>query len=273
MPANAHNLYTPDDGRPVPDAERVFLSHRQADRELAACVADMLEALGVHYWLDRDDEDTQRAAALGLLGEQALVHAIDRGVRHSTRILGLLSARTVGSWWVPYEIAAGRCSEREVSFLVLESIRSMDSLPEYVRLAANYWSVDELVHWAAGIRSRPEAAVDVASARLTALERYVPREPPTPTVRAICREALDAIERLQAPEVWTALELTDREQFDWLPTNGGIIRDIAYALLAPLALFQRGAPSAHPRQRNLLRELYRSPTEHYEIGGSEGDRR
>src|SRR3954464_500034 len=105
----------------------------------------LLDGLGVYYWFDRDDEDPRRAAALGMAGDQALVHAIERGVQHSSRVLGLLSASTRGSWWVPYEIGTSRGLARPVAFLVLESIRSMDALPEYVRIAANYWSVDELV--------------------------------------------------------------------------------------------------------------------------------
>src|SRR5262245_61629632 len=122
-PSNSLNLYCPEDdlARGLPGGERVFISHRNADKPLAAAIAELLDGLGVHYWFDRDDEDTKRAAALGMAGDQALVHAIGRGVRHSTRMLGLLSANTRGSWWVPYEIGISQGLKQPVSFVVLES--------------------------------------------------------------------------------------------------------------------------------------------------------
>src|SRR5262249_13130222 len=100
------NLYSPDD-RPIwdsPPVERVFISHRSFDKPVATAIAAALASIGVHYWFDEEDQDTRRAAALGMVGDLALIHAIERGIRHSTRVLGLLSASTRGSWWVPYEI-------------------------------------------------------------------------------------------------------------------------------------------------------------------------
>lgn len=88
----------------LPAVERVFISHRRADKPLARAVAAVLQAVGLHYWFDENDVDSQRAAELGMAGDQALVYSIERGIRHCTQMLGLLSAETRGSWWVPYEI-------------------------------------------------------------------------------------------------------------------------------------------------------------------------
>lgn len=121
--ANSHNFYAPADVAVPPAGERVFISHRQADKPLAEAVAAVLDAQGVHYWFDRDDEDTRRAAELGMAGDLALVHSIERGIRHCSQMLGLLSAETRGSWWVPYEIGFGRSQHAAVSCLVLTGCR------------------------------------------------------------------------------------------------------------------------------------------------------
>jgi hypothetical protein len=109
---STYNIYSPNDIADLPPTERVFISHRSLDKPLAAAVAALFDDLGLHYWFDREDEDTQRAAALGMAGDQALVHAIERGVKHSSRVLGLLSDSTRASWWVPYEIGISRALGR-----------------------------------------------------------------------------------------------------------------------------------------------------------------
>jgi hypothetical protein len=65
---------------------------------VATAVATVLDEIGVHYWFDRDDADVAAAVTMGMARDQALVHAIERGIRHSTHLLGLLSAATRGSW-------------------------------------------------------------------------------------------------------------------------------------------------------------------------------
>jgi TIR domain len=112
------NVYTKEEATtPQPrSTERVFISHRSLDKPIAAAIAGLLEELHLHYWFDRDDQDTQRAAALGMKGDLALVHAIDRGIRHSTRILGILSENTRLSWWVPYELGSARAVGIPASF-------------------------------------------------------------------------------------------------------------------------------------------------------------
>jgi hypothetical protein len=266
---NLHNIYSALDlpANSLPRAERVFISHRSFDKPLAAAIASLLESLSVHYWFDRDDEDLRRAAALGMAGDQRVVHAIDRGIRHSSRTIGLLSWDTRGSWWVPYEIGASRLSGGSVSFLVLSSIREMEALPEYVRLVANYWSVDELVRWAAGLRvgQGNPPPIHVPPDVIAQVQEFVPRDPPSPTVLELSSRALAAINRLSAPDTWEALALTPTEQFDWLPTNGGLVRELAYDLLAPLALFRLIEPTLADPERKLLKACYQSTTQHYDL--------
>ena len=264
---NSLNIYSPVD-RDLPSVERVFISHRSLDKPLAKAIAALFEGLGLHYWFDSQDEDTRRAAELGMAGDQAIVHAIERGVKHSSRVLGLLSASTRGSWWVSYEIGASRTLGRPVSFLVLESIRSMEVLPEYVRLAANYWSVDELVRWAASLVGGHinAPATPVAEPLILEVEQqHVPRHPPRVSVRELSSRALAAIDRLVEPKTQKVLQLTPSRQFDWLPTSGGLVRDLAYDLHAPLAFFRLNEQQLANPERGLLQLIYQSVTQHYQL--------
>ena len=243
MAANdTFNIYSAEDvtDRYLPSTERVFISHRSLDKPLAIEIASVFESLGLHYWLDRDDKDTQNAAKLGMVGDQALVHAIDRGIRHSSRLLGILSNKTRDSWWVPYEIGASRALGRSPCYLVLAEVQGMDALPEYVRIAANYWSADELVRWASSLLGPVTSRTDpIAEQLIEKLMRSgVPRKPPTLTVRELSLRALNSIDLLTEHKTQQALQLTSNVKFDWLPTRGGIVRDLSYDLLAPLALFR-----------------------------------
>jgi hypothetical protein len=263
------NIYSPEDlaADAVPAAERVFISHRLADKPLARAVAAVFRAQRLHYWFDEEDEDARRAAGLGMAGDQALVYSIERGIRHCSQILGLLSERTRGSWWVPYEIGFSRSQEIRASYLVLESIREMDQLPEYARLAANYWSVDELVRWAASLAGghlQAEAGqLDPAVA--AGLGRFVPRYAPGLSVPQLSARAISAIEQLLGPGTQSALQLTQASDFSWLPTGGGLIRDLAYDLYAPLAFYQLRSSALTGLERDTLQRIYRSITRDYEL--------
>jgi hypothetical protein len=259
------NIYSPDDlpAERLPAVSRVFISHRNFDKPLAEAITTVLAQLGVHYWFDRDDTDSQAAAALGMVGDQLLVHAIERGVRHSTHLLGLLSSATTGSWWVPYEIGFSRSADIPVSYLVLESIRAMESLPEYVRLGANFWSVDELVHWATSLSSDQSCAPNAVTVRR--LAEFLPRIPPVPTIQLLAEQAVAAISRLAEPNTWTALALSPTDTFSWLPTSGGIMRDLAYDLLAPLALIELNPNILTAADHELLHLAFQAPTLHYRL--------
>jgi hypothetical protein len=261
------NIYSPADLAILPAGERVFISHRRTDKPLAEAVAAVLGAQGVHYWFDKDDEDTQRAVDLGMAGDQALVHSIERGIKHCSQMLGLLSAATRGSWWVPYEIGFSRSQQAHTSYLVLESIRRMDDLPEYARLAANYWSVDELVRWAASLAAGHVQAVaaPLDGSLVATLEQFVPLQPREPAISQLSARALAAIEQLSDVRTQEALRLTSAGKFQWLPTTGGLVRDLAYDLYAPLAFYQLHSATLTGPQKDMLDWIYQSVTLHYDL--------
>lgn len=260
------NLYSPRDLSPdaVPDDPRVFISHRNVDKPAARAIAKLLTTLDVHVWLDEEDQDLQLAAAKGLIGEQGVVHAIERGVRHSSNLLGFLSRNTVGSWWVPFEIGYSRASDKSASFVVSEENDQTVKLPEYISGSPTFRSVDELARWAAmlsgnGLHSDLTAVpVDV----WRQLETHIPPDPPAPDIVAVCEDAIRSMSLLAETETQTALELTSRK-FDWIPTSGGIIRDIAYDLLAPLTVARFGIAS--DSKHLALEQAYLVPTLHYEL--------
>jgi len=265
------NVYRPFDG-PVPampPGQKVFLSHRSHDKPIVRAIASLLSALDVHYWLDEEDHDLKRAAALGMLGDKGVVHAIERGLRHATATLGLLSNNTEGSWWVPYEIGHSRGVDKPVCYLVLGDAGRRARLPEYARIAATFWSVDELARWASTLAGHElhSDLTKLPEARFSELARYVPLMPPEPDFMEICVRALNAIELLARPEVHSTLALTS-DTFDWLPTAGGPVREIAYDLLAPLAYYRLGLPLGTDLLEQ-VKMVYLAPTRHYKVSQEE----
>jgi len=58
----------------------------------------------------------------------------------------VLSERTMGSWWVPYEVGCARARGCEIVHLLLPSIRP-EMVPEYLRIYAQLWSPADVFEW------------------------------------------------------------------------------------------------------------------------------
>jgi hypothetical protein len=263
-----HNLntYNPDDGLPAPSgANVVFISHRSGDKPAARSLALLLSELGLHYWLDEEDEDLQRAAMLGMTGDAALVHAIERGIRHSTSLLGLLSPRTVGSWWVPYEIGFARAQSKGASFVALDIRDGSNAVPEYARISSVYASIDELARWASSMAGRDlhSDLTCLSPMVLAELSRYLPSTPRDPSLLELCATAIGAASLLARRDVQRELALRS-SRFAWIPETSPAIKDLAYALLAPLAASRLGLV-AEPVQRALLSLSCLAVTSHYAL--------
>ena len=202
---SGQNIYNAEDRPEIaqPPGPKVFISHCSLDKPVARAITSLLSSLDVHYWLDEEDEDLQRAAALGMLGDKGLVHAIERGIRHATALLGLVSSRTVGSWWVPYEIGFSRAADKTASFLMLDTLGEKLSVPEYARIAAVYWSVDELARWASTLNGHHLHAdlTHIPNVRFEELSRYVRLDPPQPEFIGLCERAFDTISLLSNPKI------------------------------------------------------------------------
>ena len=104
----SHNIFGEPLTEPVRKHRRVFISHRRFDTAVARKIAGYFDFLGLHYYLDEEDEVLQQTLARGHSTDRALVESIDQGLAHSTHLLAILSDRTMGSWWVSYEVGSAR---------------------------------------------------------------------------------------------------------------------------------------------------------------------
>jgi len=154
-----HNVF----GRPVDESlqkkTRVFISHRAADKEYASAIASYFENIGLHYYFDEQDEDLLRVTRDGASEAAGIVAAIERGLAHSTHLLAVLSRRTMGSWWVPFEIGTARATGKDVRHLLLSSITT-DMVPEYLRVYPQLWTADDLFSWVSALTPWREHLVE-----------------------------------------------------------------------------------------------------------------
>jgi hypothetical protein len=90
-----------------------------ADSDVSREIAEYFEFLGLNYYFDEKDEVLKELGACGHSDDVALVESIDRGLAHSSHLLAILSSRTMGSWWVPYEISVARASKIPIAHLLL----------------------------------------------------------------------------------------------------------------------------------------------------------
>jgi hypothetical protein len=77
-----------------PSAYTVFISHSSKERWIAGQIPKEIEALGAKTWLDIKD----------LRGGDEIKRSIKRGIRASQEAVVLLSANSISSEWVGYEV-------------------------------------------------------------------------------------------------------------------------------------------------------------------------
>ena len=81
----------------------IFLSHISVDKPSAIEIGNYITKLGdIDIYLDMNDEELQNAVSAN--DPAGLAQFIERGLSYSTHIMCLVSADTVRSWWVPYEL-------------------------------------------------------------------------------------------------------------------------------------------------------------------------
>jgi hypothetical protein len=134
----------------------LFISHRHADLDVATAVGRYLtDIVGVDIYLSESDEHLQEALRKG--DHEKIVQYIEVGIASSTHLLGILSNRTKGSWWVPFEFGAGRQQKKAIAQLLLEEVIEA---PSYLKIARILRDSDDLSKWAKeldprGIKAAP----------------------------------------------------------------------------------------------------------------------
>lgn len=128
----------------TPSSPCVFISHRLADLDVAKAVGRYLtECVGVDIYLSDSDEDLQAALRSG--DHRKIVGYIEAGIASSTHLLGIVSNRTKGSWWVPFEFGASRQRHMAIAQLLLDEVIEA---PSYLRIADILRDSDDLNKWA-----------------------------------------------------------------------------------------------------------------------------
>lgn len=148
------------DGRRSPQIQpgsrtpRVFISHRQSDIAPALRIAYLANQSGFEYWLDILDPALQDASAqFNNLSDsmQAIVIAaiIEMALLNCTHVIAVMSRKTSGSQWVPYEF--GRVKEHKIesdrSACWLHPSFSGKAPAEYLYLGKQHVSDREVEMW------------------------------------------------------------------------------------------------------------------------------
>lgn len=139
----------------------IFLSHISVDKAAVAEIARYITAKGdIDVYLDANDEALQRAASAGDAAK--VTEFIERGISSSTHIMCFVSASTVNSWWVPYELGFGKKSGKPLATLKLKG--TVD-LPAYLEIGEIIRGTDSLNKYLTAVKRG--LAKSVASGSLT----------------------------------------------------------------------------------------------------------
>ena len=126
----------------------VFVSHQYADLAVAVEVGNQLKTLEIDIWLDADDFASQQAVKSN--DEPKLAEAIEWGLSNCTHLLAVISPKTRGSWWVPFEIGSVRGRSKPLAFLVHKDV---SDLPAYLTFGRKILDQSDFYKWAREISS------------------------------------------------------------------------------------------------------------------------
>jgi hypothetical protein len=109
----------------------IFLSHISVDKSAAMAIGAYITSQGdIDIYLDINDGQLQSAVNAGDPG--STTQFIEQGLSHSTHIMCLVSADTVKSWWVPYELGFAKNAGKDLSTLKL---KGEIALPPFLRIS------------------------------------------------------------------------------------------------------------------------------------------
>jgi MTH538 TIR-like domain (DUF1863) len=109
----------------------IFLSHISVDKSSAIEIGNYITKRGdIDIYLDMSDEELQNAVSAN--DPAGVTQFIERGLSYSTHIMCLVSADTVRSWWVPYELGFAKNAGKYLSTLKL---KGEIALPAYLQIS------------------------------------------------------------------------------------------------------------------------------------------
>ena len=143
---------------------RVFISHRQKDTVLGRRVAWLAAKARFQFWLDDLDPHLASVPALRLNPDlEALIIAclIEIALLNCSHVLAVITPRTRGSMWVPYEYGRVKTlpAGSQAACWIAPRSRRTPQTPEYLLLGKisrseseiRTWFSAELRHWASSV--------------------------------------------------------------------------------------------------------------------------
>src|SRR5262245_32538187 len=130
--------------RPCP---RVFVSHKQEDKDLALDVAEHIYKEGFDVWIDVINLP-KVPAPKGFNRAVLLAAIIEMGLINCSHLVAVMTPNTVPSRWVPYEY--GRVKDDPPSRVTVAALLeppNLPNLPDYLYLAPILRSAGDLTLW------------------------------------------------------------------------------------------------------------------------------
>jgi hypothetical protein len=138
----------------MPDTElsrpRLFVSHRKDDEARARDVATLAQAEGFQVWLDVLDSGLQSTAqaSTGTPADAlAVALIIEMALLNCTHVIALITPRTPGTYWVPYEYGRVKDSSPHSLRAACWIDQHVSYEPEYLELGVKTRSDDDIRDW------------------------------------------------------------------------------------------------------------------------------
>lgn len=110
---------------------KVFISHKDIDRDIAISIAKFLEKRQITYYLDALDPRIE------FDGEE-ITKYLQRCLSKCTHLLAVLSNATRFSWWVPFEIGLATEKQYPIASFLVANIKLPEYLASWPRLKGDY---------------------------------------------------------------------------------------------------------------------------------------
>lgn len=139
---------------PERNCPRLFISHRQADKDYALRIAKLANAHGFAYWIDVFDPALQilsRSKFSAQLTSLITACIIEMALINCTHVIACLTDQWRGSMWVPYEYGRVRVL-RSLSInacVWLHPNLPKTDFPEYALLGEITLTENEIIRWLA----------------------------------------------------------------------------------------------------------------------------
>lgn len=132
---------------------RLFVSHRKDDEAESRRIATLAQAEGFQVWLDVLDDDLQRTAqaSAGTPADAlAIALIIEMALLNCTHVIALITPRTPGTYWVPYEYGRVKDSSPHSLRAACWIDQHVTYEPEYLELGIKTRSDDDIRSWLRG---------------------------------------------------------------------------------------------------------------------------